>query len=281
MPTLKEAVKPLIPRELWDKVPRSFDIIGSRSGAVAIIEIPPELEGYKFVIGEAIVKLNKHVKAVIRRIGAREGEFRLYRYEVLVPGPTEVIHKEDNYLIKVDPTKAYFSPRDQGDREDIARQVMPGEVILYPFAGVGPYAITILKRQSSVKLIIAIELNEYAYYYMLDNIKLNRLKGKVLPLLGDASKLMNLFCGVDRIILTLPLGAHRFLMQSLMCIKDGGIIHFYHLGTEENPYGEAEGLVRNYCGDLGYDCQVINRRIVRDYAPYVYKVRLDIRVGKF
>ncbi|GAB6945964.1 class I SAM-dependent methyltransferase family protein [Vulcanisaeta sp. JCM 16161] len=281
MPTLKDVVRPLIPKELWDRVPRSFDIVGSRSGAVAIIEIPPELENYKFIIGDAIVRLNRHVKAVLRRIGAREGEFRLYKYEVLVPGPTEVIHKENNYLIKVDPTKAYFSPRDQGDREDIARQVMPNEVILYPFAGVGPYAITILKRQPLVRLVIAIELNEYAYYYMLDNIKLNRLEGKVLPLLGDAAKLMGLFHGVDRVILTLPLGAHRFLKQSLMSVKDGGIIHFYHLGTEENPYGEAENLVRNYCGELGYECQVVNRRIVRDYAPYVYKVRLDIKVGKF
>lgn len=283
MPTLKDIVKPLIPKELWDKVPRSFDIVGSRSGAVAIIEIPPELESYKFVIGEAITKLNRHVKTVLRRVGgAREGEFRLYRYEVLIPGPTEVIHKESNYLIKVDPTKAYFSPRDQGDREDIAKQVLPNEVILYPFAGVGPYAIAILKRQPLVGLVIAIELNEYAYYYMLDNIKLNKLEGKVLPLLGDAAKLMGgLFCGVDRVILTLPLGAHKFLRQSLMCVRDGGIVHFYHLGTEEDPYGEAEGLVKNYCDELGYECQVVNRRVVRDYAPYVYKVRLDIKVGKF
>lgn len=238
MPTLKDVVRPLIPKELWDRVPRSFDIVGSRSGAVAIIEIPPELENYKFIIGDAIVRLNRHVKAVLRRIGAREGEFRLYKYEVLVPGPTEVIHKENNYLIKVDPTKAYFSPRDQGDREDIARQVMPNEVILYPFAGVGPYAITILKRQPLVRLVIAIELNEYAYYYMLDNIKLNRLEGKVLPLLGDAAKLMGLFHGVDRVILTLPLGAHRFLKQSLMSVKDGGIIHFYHLAPRRTHTGK-------------------------------------------
>ncbi len=248
---------------------------------MAIIEIPPELENYKFVIGEAVIRLNRHVKAVLRRVGAREGEFRLYRYETLVPGPTEVIHKEDNYLIKVDPTRAYFSPRDQGDREDIAGQVMPNEVILYPFAGVGPYAIAILRRQPLTKLVIAIELNEHAYYYMLDNIKLNKLEGKVLPLLGDAARLMGLFHGVDRVILTLPLGAHRFLKQALTCVRDGGVVHFYHLGTEENLYGEAEALVKDYCSELNYDCQVINRRVVRDYAPYVYKVRLDIKVGKF
>ncbi|BDR90953.1 class I SAM-dependent methyltransferase [Vulcanisaeta souniana] len=281
MPTLKELIKPLIPRELWDKIPRSFDIVGSRSGAVAIIEIPPELEDYKLIIGEAIIKLNKHVKTVLRKVGAREGEFRLYRFEVLVPGPTEVIHREGNYLIKVDPTKTYFSSRDQGDREDIARQVMPGEVILYPFAGVGPYAVAILRKQPFTRLVIAIELNEYAYYYMLDNIKLNKLEGKVLPLLGDAARLMQLFCGVDRVILTLPLGAHKFLGQSLMCVKNGGIVHFYHLGTEENPYGDAEAIAMSYCRELGYDCLILGRRIVRDYAPYVYKVRLDIRVGKF
>ncbi|MCG2892988.1 MAG: class I SAM-dependent methyltransferase family protein, partial [Vulcanisaeta sp.] len=65
MPTLKDVVKPFVPRELWDKIPRSFDIIGSRSGAVAIIEIPPELEDYKVLIGEAIIKLNRNVRAVL------------------------------------------------------------------------------------------------------------------------------------------------------------------------------------------------------------------------
>ncbi len=279
MPTLKDVVKPFVPRELWDKIPRSFDIIGSRSGAVAIIEIPPELEDYKVLIGEAIIKLNRNVRAVLRRVGAREGEFRLYKYEVLVPGPTEVIHKEDNYLIRVDPTKAYFSPRDQGDREDIARQVMPGEVVLYPFAGVGPYAIAILKRQPLTRLVIAIELNEYAYNYMLSNIKLNKLEGRILPLHGDAARLMDLFHNVDRVLLTLPLGAHRFLRQALTCVRKGGIVHFYHLGVEEDPFYEAEGIVKNYCGELGLDCIIINRRIVRDYAPHVYKVRLDIRVA--
>jgi len=278
VPTLKDFVKALVPKELWDKIPRSFDVVGSRSGAVAIVEIPPELEDYKVVIGEAIMKLNRHVRAVLRRVGAREGEFRLYKYEVLIPGPTEVVHKEDGYLIRVDPTKAYFSPRDQGDREDIARQVMPGEVILYPFAGVGPYAVAILKKQPLARLVIAIELNEYAYNYMLSNIKLNKLEGKVLPLLGDAANLMGLFHNVDRVLLTLPLGAHKFLKQSLTCVKDGGFVHFYHLGTEEDPFGEAGDLVEKYCHELGLNCLVINRRIVRDYAPHIFKVRLDIRV---
>ncbi len=267
-----------MPKELWDNLPRSFDIIGSRQGAVAIVEIPPELEEYKYVIAECILKLNKHVKAVLRRIGAREGPFRLYKYEILIPGPTEVIHKENGYLIKVDPTKVYFSPRDQGDREDIARQVRPGEVILYPFAGVGPYAIAILKRQPNVKLIIAIELNEYAFYYLLENIKLNKLEGRILPILGDAGKIMPLFKKVDRVLMTLPLHAHFYLKQALTCVKNGGIVHFYHTGPEESPFEEAERVVGVYCREVGRTCRIIGRRIVRDYAPRVYKVRLDILV---
>ncbi|WP_069807320.1 class I SAM-dependent methyltransferase [Vulcanisaeta thermophila] len=278
MPTLKELLKPHIPRELWDRIPRSFDIVGSRSGAVAIVEIPEELEQYKYLIGSYILRINKHVKAVLRRVGPREGEFRLYRYEFLVPGPTEVIHREDNYLIKVDPTKAYFSPRDQGDREDIAGKVGPNEVILYPFAGVGPYAMAIVRKQPSVRLIIAIELNEYAYHYMLENIKLNRAEGKVLPLHGDAARLMPLFRGVDRVLLTLPLGAHKFLEQAILAVRDGGTVHFYHVGPEEDPFGSAESLVKMHCEGLGFDCRVIGRRIVRDYAPHVYKVRLDFEV---
>ncbi len=277
---LKDLVRDKIPRELHQYIPSSFDIIGSRAGAVAIVEIPKELEEYKHVIADAIVKLNKHVRSVLRKISGRQGLLRLYEFEILISGPTEVLHKEHGYLIKVDPTKVYFSPRDHSDRLDIARQVKPGEVILYLFAGVGPYAIAICKFCPDVRIIHAVEINPWGIHYMIENIRLNRLRGKIVPLEGDVREIAPKFYETaDRVLMTLPLGAHEYLELGLCCIrKEGGIVHFYHLGREPDVFREAEEIVYKVASHVGREVVIVNKRVVRDYAPRTYKVRLDILV---
>lgn len=282
MPRLKDLLADIVPRDLLGLVPSSFDVIGSRLGAIAIVEIPEELEEYKCEIANAITKLCKHARTVLRKVGARRGDYRLYEFEVLIPGPTEVLHKEHGYYIKVDPTKAYFSPRDQSDRMDIARMVKPGEVVIYLFAGVGPYAIAIAKVQPLVKKIIAVELNPDAYRYLVENIKLNKLEDKVEAILGDVRDVCHKFYGMgDRVLMTLPLGAHQYLDVAIPCVKrEGGVVHFYHVGPEERPFEEAERLVEEACERLGYCCEVLGEKVVRDYAPRVYKVRVDFAARK-
>lgn len=269
--SLKRRLQNVIPPELLDKTPTSFEIIGSRSGAVAIVEIPPELEVYKYQIAKAITETNKHVKAVLRKIGSRTGEYRLYNFEVLIEGPTEVIHKEHGYYIKVDPTKVFFSSRDQTDRLDIASRVGNGERVLYLFAGVAPYAVAIAKF-AKPKIIVAVELNPWGFKYMLENFRINKIKNAV-AIHGDVATVAPLFRKkFDRVIMTLPLGAYKYLPLALDCIDRGGVVHFYHTGREEEPFREAEEIVKNICPT----CQIVGRRIVRDYAPGVYKVRVDI-----
>ncbi|MGC9130920.1 MAG: class I SAM-dependent methyltransferase [Pyrobaculum sp.] len=269
--SLRRRLSGVVPGELLEKVPSSFEIIGSRNGAVAIIEIPPELEDYKFAIAKAVAEANKHVRAVLRRVGGRAGEYRLYNYEVLLEGPTEVIHKEHGYYIKVDPTKVFFSSRDQTDRLDVASRVGEGERVLYLFAGVAPYAVAIAKL-AKPRLIVAVELNPWGFKYMVDNFRLNKIRNAV-AIHGDVAVVAPLLRRkFDRVLLTLPLGAYKYLPAALECLEKSGVIHFYHLGREEDPFREAEEIVSQICPH----CQVVGRRVVRDYAPGVYKVRLDI-----
>ncbi|MFN7105429.1 MAG: class I SAM-dependent methyltransferase [Pyrobaculum sp.] len=269
--TLKDRLRGLVPQELLEKVPTSFEVVGSRNGAVAIVEIPPELEDYKHLVAKAVVEANKHVKAVLRKLGGRLGEFRLYKFETLIEGPTEVLHKEHGYYIKVDPTKVYFSPRDLTDRLDIARRVAEGERVLYLFAGVAPYAVTIAKF-TKPRVVVAVELNPWGFKYAVENMKINKIKNAAV-IHGDVTYVAPLLKKkFDRILLTLPLGAHKFLSPALECLERGGVIHFYHLGREGDPFREAEELVKSLCPD----CKIVDRKVVRDYAPGVYKVRVDI-----
>ncbi|GGP22547.1 methyltransferase [Thermocladium modestius] len=275
---LRDAVD--VPMELRGLVPNSFDVIGSREGAVVVVEIPSELEQYKYEIAKALIRLNKNVKSVVRRVGARRGAFRLYETEVLIPGPTEVMHRELGYRLLIDPTKVFFSPRDQSDRLDLSLMVGRNESIAYLFAGAGPYAFAILKRQPDVSSIHAVELNPDAVIYLERNVKLNKVRGKVIPIEDDARHFCNVVKqGFNRVIMTLPLGAGEYLIDALSCIAKGGIIHFYHTGREENPWSEAESIVLNKCIEANVNCNIIGRRIVREYAPYVYKIRMDIKIS--
>ncbi len=279
MTSVKELLKSVVPHDLHKYIPTSFDIIGSRGCAVAIVEIPEEIEAYKYEIAKAIARACKHVKTVLRRIGKRRGVYRLYEYEVLIQGPTEVVHKEHGYYIKVDPTKVYFSPRDQTDRLEISRMVSAGETILYMFAGVGPYAISICRMQPEVRLIVAVEINPTAVHYMIENIRLNKLRGKVVPIEGDVRHVCpKLRARFDRVLMTLPLGAHEFLDIGISMTKRGGYLHFYHIGHEDSPFREAEMLIDRYCRALGRDYNIVGRRVVRDYAPRLYKVRIDVEI---
>jgi tRNA (guanine37-N1)-methyltransferase len=268
---LKRRLEGVVPPGLVEKVPSSFEIVGSRAGAVAIVEIPAELEPYKHEIARAIAAMNKHVKAVLRRLGARSGDYRLYNFEVLIEGPTEVLHKEHGYLIKVDPTKVYFSSRDQTDRLDVASRVGEGERVLYLFAGVAPYAVAMAKL-ARPRIIVAVELNPWGFKYMVENFKLNKIRNAV-AVHGDVVAVAPLLRKkFDRVLMTLPLGAYRYLPLAFDCLKGGGVVHFYHLGREEDPFRDAEEVAKKLCPD----CQIVDRRVVRDYAPGVYKVRLDI-----
>ena len=277
---LRDLVRGVVPEELIGLVPSSFDIVGSRSGAVAIIELPDELDPYKAEIAEAITRMNRHVRAVLRRIGPRKGEYRLYEYEVLLGGRTEVLHREHGYAVLVDPTKAYFSPRDQTDRERIASMVGEGEVVLYMFAGVGPYAFAIIRRRPEVGLIIAVEANPDACYYLHRNIRINRALGKVLPLCGDVRRLCPRLGPIaDRVLMTLPLGAVEFLEIGISNVgRGGGYLHFYHVGGEPDPFGDAEMRLEEACSAQGRNCNVVGRQLVREYAPRAYKVRIDVKI---
>ncbi len=278
---LRELLRDNIPPELLSKVPSSFDVIGSREGAVAIVEIPPELQDYRVAIAKAIVKIHKNVKAVYEKKSGRTGVYRLREYKLLVGDRiTEIIHKEHGIRLKLDFTKVYFSPREATERQRIARQVKPGEFIMVMFAGIGPYALAIAKKQPGVKRVVAIEINPIAYKYMVENIKLNKLEGKIIPVLGDVRVKATRWYGLcDRVIMPLPKGAYLFLDQAFKCLKpEGGVIHFYHWASEDNLFEEAYRLLERVSILHGYSIRILDARIVSPYAPRIYKVCMDVMV---
>ncbi|HDD69047.1 MAG TPA: class I SAM-dependent methyltransferase family protein [Candidatus Korarchaeota archaeon] len=256
-----------------------FDLIGSReSGAVAILYVGEGEDPKK--AAEEIMRRHRHVKSVLLRIGPRNGTYRLRPLILLIGDEdTEVIHKEHGYRLKLDPTKVYFSPREATERRLIAEQVSPGERVLVMFAGVGPFAIAIAKFQPQVKEVVGVEINESAYKYFVENVRMNKVEGKVKPILGDVRDVCpSMFGTFNRVLMPLPKGAYEFLDLGLMSLKGPkGILHFYYWGGEK-AHQEAITMVGQKARELGLRVEPLFWRRVSAYSPRKWKIRVDFRV---
>lgn len=257
----------------------SFDIIGSREKAVAIIKM--NYEGDPEEIADEIMRRHKNVRAVLLEESPREGDIRLRKLRLIRGSEdTEVVHIEYGMRIKLDPRLVYFSPREGEERQRIARKVRPGEKVLVMFAGVGPYAIAVAKRQPEAH-VVGVEINEVAYRYFLENIRINKVEGRVEALLGDVRDVCPRFFGAfDRVIMPLPLQAYHFLDIAIKSLKSsGGELHFYYWGGED-AFEKAELLVREEAERLGFSSKVLEKRRVSSYSPRTWKVRLDFKLEK-
>ena len=277
---IRSELSNVLPPSLIELVPRSFDVIGSKGRAVAVIEIPKEIESYEHDIAEALMRVQRNVKSVLSKGTERSGEFRIREMKLLTGDPnTEVIHRESGCAFKVDPTKAYFSPRESTEREKISSVVSSGEDVLVMFSGVGPFPICIAKRQPASRCV-AVELNPDAHMYCLENIKLNKVSDRVSAVLGDVREVCTkLGMTFDRVLMPLPKGAYAFLDVSIPMVKPGGILHFYHWASRDNPFSEAEKILDKAANTLGRTAMIIDRVKVSQYSPSAWKVRLDAKIS--
>jgi tRNA (guanine37-N1)-methyltransferase len=277
---LRSELSGIIPSDLIGMVPHSFDIIGSKGRAVAIIEVPPDLEPYGKVMGEALMRVQRNVKSVLSKGTERIGEYRV-RNMVLLAGDrdTEVIHKESGCYFKVDPVTAYFSPRESTEREKISSQVSPGERVLVMFSGIGPFAICIAKRQPKAQCV-AIELNPNAHKYCLENISLNKVGDRVSAVMGDVRQVCpTLVDRFDRVLMPLPMGAYEYLDIAIPMVKPGGTLYFYHWAQRDEPFSEGEKILLQTVRDLGRIAEVTERVKVSQYSPSAWKIRLSTKIS--
>ncbi|NJE62411.1 class I SAM-dependent methyltransferase family protein [Thermococcus sp. 21S7] len=259
-----EGVKPLLPS--------SFDIIGD----IAIIELPAELMEYGEAIGGAILKVHRHIKAVFAKGSRVSGEYRV-RGLVHLAGErrTETLHRENGIRLALDVARVYFSPRLATERMRIFKKAQPGEIVFDMFAGVGPYSILLAKK---VRRVFAVDLNPWAVRYLEENLRLNKT-GNVVPILGDVRKVAGKV-EADRVIMNLPKFADRFLREAMLSVRDGGVVHYYGFGPEEDLFSEHEAKIKAAARELGFKVEFLGERKVRPYAPRQFNIAIDFRVLK-
>ena len=270
--------------EPWELrlVPRSYDIVGD----IAVVRVPKPLEHRSIIMGEAIMRIDKHIKTVLRQATPVSGNLRLRDLE-FVDGErkTETIHREFGCLFKVDLKRCYFSPRLSYERMRIARLVKPFEGVVNMFAGVGCFSIIIAKHSMAGK-VYSIDINPAAICYHKENVRLNRVEAIVEPIEGDAKTIIEgrLKAAANRVLMPLPGKAYEYLEYAKSALRPGGgWIHYYefeHASKGEDAIEKVKDKVSEKLSHFCSKFEIRSARIVRTTGPRWYQIVLDISISE-
>jgi len=277
-PKFVDLLSEKLPPHLLASLPQAIDFIGD----IAVVEIPPELEKHKTVIGEAILKAHKQLSTVLAKSGAVDGEFRVREFETIAGvAKTSTVHREYGCIFHVDLAKAYFSPRLSYEHNRVASLVKEDETVLDMFTGVGPFAIYIAKKCQKVH-VYAVDKNPAAIRLLKKNMAVNRVEAKITPILGDAREITaeRLQGSSDRVIMNLPERALQFVEVACQAIKpQGGIVHYYEFTSDQQSLEAAQNRLQQAVNQTGRKVdEILGSRIVRGTAPFTWQVAVDARI---
>lgn len=253
--TYRDLLEGILPRDVIDRLPRSFDIVGD----IAIIKIgDSDLLKYSHEISRAIMKIHKRVRAVYAR-GSTRGLLRVQSLEHLGGEKrTETIYKENGLRLSVDIASMYVNPRLGSERLRIAVEVRDGELVLDMFSSYGAFAINIARiRRCS---IVASDINTVAVSHMRRSIYMNRLVGEIMPLVSNA-KSMPLRGSFTTVIADNPTN----IIESVSTIADmlirGGRAYIYAITDDpQATWRKIEELSKARLALRSYHA-------VREYSP--------------
>ena len=272
--SLADVLEKALPPHLLASLPKSVDVIGD----VAVVEIAPELEAQRKMIGEAILVIHKNVRTVLAKSSAIGGPYRVREFEVVAGiGKTETTHREHNCVYRLDVAKVYFSPRLSYEHERVAAQVKNGEIVLDMFAGIGPFSILIAKKHEAK--VYSIDINPDAVHYLKQNIVLNKVQTRVVAMQGDARKLVekDLVGIFDRVIMNLPVEAISYVDVACRALKPrGGVIHYYEFAAEPNPIDKVKERFSEAVIRAGREVkEILTMKMVKPTAPFEWLVAVD------
>ncbi len=283
-PLLRRIAEEVLGSEYANRIWKRIELIGD----IAIIRKPFNLDVDSLrPLAEKILETVPHVKSVWCAVGEVIGEYRIREYVHLAGEKrSETIYKELGCLFKLDITRVYISPRLNYEHRRIMMQVSEGEVIVNMFAGVGLFSIIIAKHRKP-RTVYSIDINPEAYRYMVENIKLNKVEDKVIPLLGDAAKVIKtrLIGVADRVLMPLPGLSYEYLEYAILSLKPGfpRYIHVYDFTTAlkgEDPIFKVEKKFAEKLGKLSIEYEIVFKRVVRTVGPRKYQIVLDIVIKR-
>lgn len=243
-------------------------------GDVALLEPEEDDEA-----GEALVEADNGIVTALRVESKVEGDERTRRMSYVAgEEKTTTVHREYGREFVVDLTDVYFTPRLAEERERVASQVNGGETVFDMFAGVGPFAVAAAERGAHV---VASDINKRAVELLRENAERNNVSERVEAYNEDAREVAKLVAeegGADRVYMNLPHTADEFLDAACEAARSGCVVHYYDIRHEDDLFGGAVKEIRAVAEKAGYEIEILDKVVVRSYAPYDYNVCIDFRL---
>jgi len=280
----------------------SYDVLGN----IAIIKGEGKNKKQKLAQAKKLLK-NPNIKTVVEKVGNVKGRLRTINVKH-VAGERNLIakHKENGCVFKFDVETCYFSGRLSNERKEIASKIRKKDKILVMFAGVGVYPIVIYKMKKPVK-VVGVELGKDCCKYFKENLKLNKMVGKIEVIQGDVKRKM-LKGKFDVVVMPRPNLRDSFLEWGLRACKKGGKIFYYgfcNIDKKKDRDSFLEWGLRackkggkifyyGFCnidkkkdmiGEIEKEAKGLKRKIkimrvvkAGEIAPYKYRWMVEIRV---
>jgi tRNA (guanine37-N1)-methyltransferase len=257
-------------------VPSSFETIGH----IAHLNLRPEHEPFKHLIGSVILDKNPAIKTVVNKVGAIEATFRFFQMELLAGlDELQVEVKEEGCIFTFDYSKVYWNSRLQHEHRRLVQIFKKGERVCDLFCGVGPFSIPAAKKGC---LVYANDLNPESVKYLEINKGRNKIPLKNLTTFNSDARdfimqshnLLNkdnsnetLF--FDHYIMNLPASAHEFLdsfnaLRSLIPFEGTIPSIWVHCYVFCKPDSSPIELVES---ELKCELETVTSHYVRNVSP--------------
>ncbi len=262
---------------LQDKVPpnillpQGFHLVGH----VVLLQLNLDAMDYAETIGETVLEFDHRIKSVAVRTGPTGGVTRTPNYTLVAGSPdTVTTHIERGVKFRLDPLRITFSGGNRAERIQLPEIVKHDEIVIDMFACVGQFGLHIAKRKKA--RVIAIEINQEAHSYLIENITLNHVEDNMTSILGDCRKVhpINL---ADRVIMGYLHDTIDFLPSALDTLSaTGGWIHM-HSSIPEKRIKAISNTINTICREYGYEPSIVSRKI-KHYSPGIVHNVFDIEL---
>ena len=274
---LKRVLQDILSEEENDQLISAFDQIGD----IIIVRIPHSLISKKEIIGKTLLQEVSTAKSIFYQSSPVEGDFRTRKLEIIAgENKTQTEYKENGCRFIVDVEKAFFSPRLSTERERIAGLIKDGEIVVNMFGGVGMFSL--LAAKDTVCTVYNIDINPIAAQLCKENARINKLKGEVISLNGDATEIINekLLDKADRVLMLLPERSDEFLDSALLALKKEGIIHYYSHMHAEKKQDSPKLSEEHFMDVIKTNAKILASKNVRPVGPRFYQTVVDVKISK-
>ena len=252
-----------------------YDIIGN----IAIVKFDrKESSKGKKLFAKKLLSQHKSLLTVLEKKSKFSGRLRTLKTSFISGMKTkEAIYKENNCFFRLNVDTCYFSPRLGNERLEIAKKIKKGENVLVLFGGVAPFAIVIAKNSSAGK-VVSVELGRECNKYALENVKKNKLTGKVDIVQGDVRKVIpKMKEKFDRIVMARPNLSDSFLDVSFPKIKKNGVIHYYGF-YPESEVENLKKLIEQQAKKAKKKIKILKIKKAGDIGMRKFRYRVDFKV---